>query len=121
MTLVLSTTLLLLGATAFLGSVLVVTTASPDERFPAWSNPTTRRGASIGLRLLGVVLVMLPITWGLGASVGPRAGLPLAAAFAPAVTAVVAHNRAVGRRERIRGAACLGGALAREEGGMDSN
>lgn len=105
MALVLSTTLLLLGATAFLGSVLVVTTAAPDERFPVWSNPTTRRGASIGLRMLGVVLVTFSVTWGLGAAVGPWAGLPLAATFAPGAAAVFAHNRAAGRRERIRAAA----------------
>lgn len=95
MTLVLSTTILLLGATAFLGSVLVVTTAAPDERFPVWSNPTTQRGASIGLRLLGVVLVTSSTTWGLGGAVGPWAAVPLAAAFAPGAVAIVAHNLGV--------------------------
>lgn len=102
MALVLSTTLLLLGATAFLGSVLVVTTAAPDERFPVWSNPTTRRGASIGFRLLGVVLVSFSVPWGVGAAVGPWVAVPLAAVFAPSAAAIFVHNRAVGRRERVR-------------------
>lgn len=98
MTLVLSTTILLLGATAFLGSVLVVTTAAPDEPFPAWSNPTTRRAASIGLRLLGVGLVTFSATWGLGGAAGPWVALPVAAAFAPGAVAMITHNRSVARR-----------------------
>ena len=98
MPLAISAAALLVGATLLLASVLVVTTDRPEERFPLWSNPKHRRGASLGLRMAGVVFVILPSIMTFSSFEGPWVALPLAAAFAPGALAIVLHNSAVSRR-----------------------
>lgn len=93
-----SVAVLLAAATLFLGSVLVVTSTVPNEPFPMWRNPTHHRGASIGLRLAGVALLVTPSLWGLTVVQGLWMVLPVALTFAPAALAILTHNRAVAHR-----------------------
>ncbi|MDU0326482.1 hypothetical protein RWH43_06875 [Microbacterium sp. KSW2-21] len=91
-------TALFIGATLWLASVLVVTTAAPDERFPWERNPSHRRAASISLRVAGVFFIVLPVSWGITPIAGYWGALPCLAAFAPGVLAIVLHNTSVTRR-----------------------
>ena len=97
MALALSVAVVMIGSTLLLASVLVVTLAKPDESFPLWSNPRVRRGASIGLRVGGVLLVMLGSLGGLAPVVGFWAIVPVVIAFAPGTVAILLHNTTVAR------------------------
>ncbi|MCI9859226.1 hypothetical protein [Microbacterium proteolyticum] len=95
MAIALSAAVLLIGSTLLLGSVLVVTTSVPGEPFPVWSNPTRHRGASIGLRMAGVALIVFSSTWGLGPVGGAWVAVPVALAFGPGALAILLHNRSL--------------------------
>ena len=89
---------MIVGTTLNLASVLVVIFAASDQRIPMWSNPRVRRGASIGLRVAGALLIVLGATWGLTPTAGLWAILPLVVAFAPGLVAIPLHNASVARR-----------------------
>ncbi|WP_144831391.1 hypothetical protein [Microbacterium sp. BH-3-3-3] len=91
-------TALFIGATLWLASVLVVTTAAPDERFPWERNPSNRRAASISLRVAGMLFIVFSVSWGIAPLAGYWGALPLLAAFAPATLAIILHNTSVSRR-----------------------
>ncbi|HEY9267178.1 MAG TPA: hypothetical protein VIP82_22760 [Microbacterium sp.] len=98
MALALSVAVVMIGSTLLLASVLVVTLAKPDESFPLWGNPRVRRGASIGLRVGGVLLVMLGSLWGIAPVAGFWAIVPVVIAFAPGTVAILLHNTTVARQ-----------------------
>lgn len=94
-------TLMLVGATLWLASVLVVILAAPDEKVPWNRNPRHGRGMSLLLRFLGLGTIIFTVTAFLRPVMGYWAAIPMVVAFAPAFLAIAMHNATVTRRASL--------------------
>ncbi|WP_019180027.1 hypothetical protein [Microbacterium yannicii] len=86
------------GGCAFYTSMRVASRVNAGRRLPYWRNPDVPSATAIGLRALGVFLVALSAGF-LPPTIGYWSAVVSAAALAPGIMAIPAHNRRVAALE----------------------